>query len=395
MTRPLLAFLAILKDEAPNIRATLESVRHFIDSWVVYDTGSTDGTQKIVCDVLESVPGPGLFDGPFVDFATARNRVLKIHEEQPNPAIFTLMLSGDEVLQDGAAMRAFLEAHRDAPEGAYNVQMQSQARLWPYTRIFRTGAGWRYVGAVHEQPFGPTGVLSGSLPLVPGARIVHTPSDPERKVKRLREFDLPTLSKIVENDDWTLEERAYAMMFLAETCTALAAEEPKGEDGKGVPGGRWLTYQMQAMSLYYRYAQLAEVPTSPAFDEAKARYAAFMYLHIADKIGLFSSAELVVRLSGLVKAAPRLVEAHWLLAVHAAQIDARKGLYLALQAAKVARDVRADPGLVPTDARMEAMSLRVGAECARALGDKKKAHELAERAAAAGASRESMAELLG
>ena len=53
MARPTtLCLCMIVKNEAPVIRRCLDSVRSLIDYWVIVDTGSTDGTQDIVCNVL-------------------------------------------------------------------------------------------------------------------------------------------------------------------------------------------------------------------------------------------------------------------------------------------------------------------------------------------------------
>ena len=47
----------IVRNEAPIIERCLESVMKFIDHWVIVDTGSTDGTQQLIQQVLRNVPG--------------------------------------------------------------------------------------------------------------------------------------------------------------------------------------------------------------------------------------------------------------------------------------------------------------------------------------------------
>ena len=386
MTQPLLCLAAMFKNEAATVRQTLESVKPFIDRWTVLDTRSTDETSGIVLRTLHLCENPvrGLLHGDdFVDYATTRNRVLELAEEQH--AVFTLTMSADETLSGGEALRAFLESHRDAPEGAYCVMMQTGSRMWPYSRVLRTGAGWRYVGKIHERPVGPNGEVAG--PLIPGVLITHTPSDPERKIARLRDFDLPLLTQEVNDESKSLEERAHAMFFLAETHASLAGWCPKDSSGEFVVGGQWLSHQMAAMAYYFRYAQIAENPKSPARDHDKAMYALFLYYHIAEKTNLYTSAELVARLEMFVSAAPKLAEARFMLADHSARLDVRQGLYHALQAVDVAKEARENPTHEAMDNRIEWLSLMVASQCAKQLKKDQQAKELAERGIAAGGPR--------
>lgn len=389
--RPLLGFCAIVKNEASNFRATLESIKGVVDCWLVLDTGSTDGTQEVVRSVMPSETGT-VIEEPFVDFATSRNRALELIAERQNP-IFTLTMSGDETLFDGKALRTFLEERRDVSDGAFYITMQSGVRTWPFTRILRADAGWKYSGVIHEKPVSPNGIVTATL--IPGARVVHRPSDPERKIKRLREYDQPQLQRIVDDESKTLEERAHAIFFLAETETALAAECPAGKDRQPVMGGPWLSHQMKAMSLYWRYAQIADQPEREGYDPDKVHYSLFMYFHLAEMTSLYSSAELAERLEQLVAAAPRLPEARFLLAKHAALVDTKRGLFLATEAARVAKEVRLNPtSLTATDARIEWLSLRLAAACSKSMGKSTQARDFASAALAAGGPKEMLQDFM-
>lgn len=46
----------IVKNEANAILICLESVKPYIDSWVIVDTGSTDGTQTIIQNICKPYP---------------------------------------------------------------------------------------------------------------------------------------------------------------------------------------------------------------------------------------------------------------------------------------------------------------------------------------------------
>ena len=74
----------IVKNESKAIRKLLESVKNIIDYWVIFDTGSTDGTQDIIREFLQDIPGE-LHERPWVDFAHNRNEALVVAQEKAVP----------------------------------------------------------------------------------------------------------------------------------------------------------------------------------------------------------------------------------------------------------------------------------------------------------------------
>lgn len=379
--RPLLCLCMMVRDEAKTIRKTIESVRHVIDRWVVLDTGSTDGTQDIVRDAFGKMPGQ-LYEEPFVDYATTRNRVLDL-ADCVDPPLFTLMLSADETVENPKYLAQFLEEMKDAPDGAYCVTMVNGTQQWPYTRVLRTDAKWRYQGTIQEHPVGPNGEVDAAV--IPNVRVVFRESDLARKQKRLREVDLPLLTKIAEDTSKPYDERARAMYYLGDTHAMLAADMPRGADGRPDPRSAWFTHNMMAMSYYWRYVLIADDEKNTVTDRAKASRAHFLYYHIADKMGFYAPTELAVRLEALTHIAPKLAEARWLLAEVSAQVDVRQGLFHALEAAKVAREVLANPPPHEAiDTRVEWLSLRLAAACAKQMGQGTQATDLAKRGLAAG-----------
>jgi len=67
----------IVKDEAHVIKRCLASVKPLIDYWVIVDTGSTDGTQKVIQKFLKDIPGE-LHERPWKNFAHNRNEALTL-----------------------------------------------------------------------------------------------------------------------------------------------------------------------------------------------------------------------------------------------------------------------------------------------------------------------------
>ncbi|HEY4012502.1 MAG TPA: glycosyltransferase [Polyangiaceae bacterium] len=144
----------IVKNEARVIARCLASVRPFVSSWVVIDTGSMDGTQALVREAMRDLPGE-LHDRPWRDFATNRNEALAFAEKR---ADYVLVVDADDLLV--------------APEGfslppltadAYELRIDYAATSYYRTQLFRANAGFRYVGVLHEVVVGPAGVTTARL----------------------------------------------------------------------------------------------------------------------------------------------------------------------------------------------------------------------------------------
>src|SRR3954466_735991 len=103
MSKPLLELVMMVKNEADNIAAVIESIRPYIDRWTILDTGSTDGTLKKIHEAVGTVPGD-LFCEPFVDYGQTRSRLLDLAGTQ---STFAIMLNGEEEVVNGAALRQF------------------------------------------------------------------------------------------------------------------------------------------------------------------------------------------------------------------------------------------------------------------------------------------------
>ena len=73
--KPLVVFVMVVKNEAGSIVETVKSVRDHVDRYLIYDTGSTDGTEKLAKDAFGAVQGR-IVKGTFVDFGTTRNAAL-------------------------------------------------------------------------------------------------------------------------------------------------------------------------------------------------------------------------------------------------------------------------------------------------------------------------------
>jgi tetratricopeptide (TPR) repeat protein len=117
----------------------LDSCRELIDHWVICDTGSTDGTQGLIHQVLAGIPGE-LHEHDWVDFAHNRSELMKLARDK---ADYLLLLDADTTIEaDPCALRTL---------GADSYLLRHAGSIQHYTKRLVSGRlDWHYVGVVHE-----------------------------------------------------------------------------------------------------------------------------------------------------------------------------------------------------------------------------------------------------
>lgn len=133
----------IVKNESAVIERCLNSVKELIDYWVIVDTGSTDGTQKIIREFLKGIPGE-LHERPWVDFAHNRNEALAFAKGKGD---FLLFMDADEYLVfPNGKKRPRLD------QEAYLFPYQDETQSYTYYRIalIDNHLPWTWKGEMHE-----------------------------------------------------------------------------------------------------------------------------------------------------------------------------------------------------------------------------------------------------
>lgn len=131
----------IVKNEATVIRRCLDSVRPLIDRWIIVDTGSADGTQQIIREHLQDLPGE-LYERPWQDFAHNRSEALKLARDHGD---YVLVIDADEVLE--------ITPGFTLPEltcDSYNIEVRYGGCTYLRRQLVRNSLPWRYEGVVHE-----------------------------------------------------------------------------------------------------------------------------------------------------------------------------------------------------------------------------------------------------
>lgn len=310
----------IVLNEANNIEKVLESAKPHIDRFCILDTGSTDGTQEIVKRVLHDVPGV-LHEGPFVDYADARNRALELATAAVDPAIFQFVLSGDEFVRAGDKLREHLEKHRDSNVDCHRVRVFINDTTLDSPRIVRTGSAWKYEGKIHECLVNHE-VENAPTEVARDCAIEHIVTDWGARCSAIWERHIPMLKETLDENPG--DERA--LIFLAQSYAELL---------RFMPAWEVTSVGMEAMSLILRRLAI-ETGT-----EAERNYLRLQYLDIAKLTGIYTDEEMFARAEALAKDDPLRPEVQVLHAYAAfrAKQPAQLVYHLASNAAYIAMKV--------------------------------------------------------
>jgi len=143
----------MVKNEASVINQTLEPfVKAGIDSYVIFDTGSTDNTVETVEQFFKQneIKNWHIFQESFVDFAVSRNRALDLAEEHFPDAVFLLMPDAEWYIQNVEELIDFCNQIIDDNGKCYLIRMLDKNLDFLVPRLIRTKSNARFVGDIHE-----------------------------------------------------------------------------------------------------------------------------------------------------------------------------------------------------------------------------------------------------
>lgn len=150
----------IVKNEAHCILRCLDSVRPYITHWAIVDTGSTDGTQRIIDEALRGLPGK-LIERPWTDFSTARNQAFDLARQLGYE--YGFVIDADETLVKVDPEAEWGPFSNDSY--AIRIRMAETSSVWCRRQLFKLSKPWRYEDEIHEHAEcdgqGPPGSLFG------------------------------------------------------------------------------------------------------------------------------------------------------------------------------------------------------------------------------------------
>jgi glycosyltransferase involved in cell wall biosynthesis len=129
----------IVKNEAHIIQRCLRSVKPFIDSYSISDTGSTDNTMDIIREELAGIPGV-LASDPWQDFGTNRNISLSRCEGD-----FVLFIDADDTLETTGGKLKLARGY-----DGFEMRVHFPELVDWHVKIIRNDPRWRWEGKVHD-----------------------------------------------------------------------------------------------------------------------------------------------------------------------------------------------------------------------------------------------------
>jgi glycosyltransferase involved in cell wall biosynthesis len=148
-----IAVLIMVKNEKKRLSVTLESIKNFADSLVIFDTGSTDNTIQICKDFCEENNIPlRLKEGEFVNFEVSRNVSLEFADSFPDIDYLLLLDTNDELRGSSFLRKCANEYINNKSSGFLLCQQWWSGSMDKYfnVRFIKAHKKWRYVGSVHE-----------------------------------------------------------------------------------------------------------------------------------------------------------------------------------------------------------------------------------------------------
>lgn len=131
----------IVKNEKAVIERCLNSVKPFIDYWVIVDTGSTDGTQELIEKCMAGIPGE-LHESEWVNFEVNRNEALELAKAHGD---YLMFIDADEYIK---ADEGFKLPHLDSE--MYCIKSRCEGLAFGRVQFAKSEPELRWKDVLHE-----------------------------------------------------------------------------------------------------------------------------------------------------------------------------------------------------------------------------------------------------
>ncbi|MFY2860977.1 glycosyltransferase [Mycobacterium sp. THU-M104] len=235
---PVICLNMIVKDEADVVVEALDSVAPYISSWVIVDTGSTDGTQDVIGKHMARLGISGeLHERPWRNFGDNRTEALDLAQGHGD---YIWVIDADDIV---TGTPDFTQLSADI----YRMRLGDASFTYWRPQLFRDGVRVRYEGVVHETAVWESDCVVGRVEgdyYVESRRLGARSQDTQ---KYARDRDL-LLAEVERNP-----ENARSVFYLAQSYFDL---------GDFVNARKWYERRAEMGGLdeevYYSMLRLAE-----------------------------------------------------------------------------------------------------------------------------------------
>lgn len=250
----------IVKNESGAIEHCLESVKPWIDHWVIVDTGSTDGTQELIRKVMKGIPGE-LYERPWVNFGHNREEALQLAQGKGE---YLLFIDADEQLVAEEGFQ-FPELSKDF----YFAVVKESTTSYQRILLIKTALDWKWEGVVHEGIFSEKAATCETIQGLVNVSNTFAGARSKDPKKYLRDAEL--LERELEKDP----HHARNLFYLAQSyfnageySLALKTYQKRADCGPGADP------EEQFFSLYM-VGRLKEMQGAPLMELITAYTAAY------------------------------------------------------------------------------------------------------------------------
>ena len=127
----------MVRNEASLIREALRSVKPYITTYSIMDTGSTDDTKAIILDELAGISGT-IHDRPWTGWDKSRTEAMTLAKQ--SGADYLFLLDADETVSGEMTLSA----------DAHWVTIVYGPMVYQRPNILSTKYDWKYIGVTHE-----------------------------------------------------------------------------------------------------------------------------------------------------------------------------------------------------------------------------------------------------
>jgi len=131
----------IVKNESHCIKRCLDSVKPFIDYWIISDTGSTDNTEEIAKETLKDISGE-YHHHEWFDFSTNRNFALDLAR---NKSDYIIIIDADDylIVDDPNIFNNLIE-------NIYSIDIVHGSTIYCRPQLINNKIQAKFCGVLHE-----------------------------------------------------------------------------------------------------------------------------------------------------------------------------------------------------------------------------------------------------